>query len=447
MCKKVQYKWFLVIRHWSFLHVLIPLILCGGSSLFGQNYFQQLGSVTETSQVIPYEVHAETSDLMQPSSHLVQSSSEDRYNLAFGPIRFSASAGIETEWTDNLAFSSVNREADFIFTPTVNLDAKWRVTELNTLHFSLGLGYSYYLQHTQYDSNGITISPNSELAFTIHVGNLAFTMRDQFSLLNDPNSLTTLSSTNSNSNFQRFQNQTGLTTDWIVNPILDLKLTYDHFNLWVLGNNLAGSQVPNQIINTVVLNPRLKVGPAITAGLNLSASYIQYTGSNMSGQTMMVGPLVELALTRNSRLNVGVGYQYFGGVESQSGIGDSNSIYSRVSLENRLNTNFSHQLTYTHTTEAGYTTPYYNLYDLQYAAHWRVNSAVSLDLRLIYQHDQTPGTGGWIGNRYGSEIGTHYQLTPSIALGLNYRYFLNTKNTPDSNATQNSVLFNIFYSF
>jgi len=415
--------------------------------MFGQNYFQQLGAPSQTAPVVPYEIHAENGEPAQPSGGLVPSNSEDRYNLALGPVRFNVSSEIGIQWTDNVAFSSVNRQADLIFTPVINLDAKWRVTEMNTLHFAIGLGYNYYLRQAQYDYNGVTLLPNSELAFTLHVGNLSFTLRDQFSLLNDPTSLTALSSTNSASNFQRFQNQTGLTTDWIMTPILDLKVTYDHYNLWVIGNNLAGAQVPNQIINTLLFNPRLKVGPAITAGLNLSTSYIQYTGSNMSGNTVMMGPLVELELTRNSRLDLGVGYQYFGGSTSANGIGNSNSIYSQVSIENRLNSNFTHRLTYTHTTEAGYTTPYYDLYDLQYGAHWKVNSEVGLEMRLIYQHDQTPGIGGSIGNRYGTEIGTHYQLTPSVSLGLSYRYFLNTKNTPDSNATQNSILINVAYSF
>jgi opacity protein-like surface antigen len=431
------------------IKLVICLIAVSAVPVFGQDYFRQLGSPAETAQVLPSEVHEENTDLAQAPHVLLQPNTEDRYNLALGPLRFSASAGLGVMWTDNVGLSSQNRQSDFVISPSVNLDSKWRITEINTLHFSIGLGYSYYLQHSQYDTNGMTLSPNSELAFTIHVGDFAFTVRDQFSLLNDPISLVGLPANSGSGNFRRFQNQVGITTDWIANPVFDISLGYDHFNLWVLGSNLAGLNVSDQAIDTVSLTPRYKLGPAITLGLNMTASYVQYTGSNTNGQSYMLGPFVELGLTKNTHMTLGAGYQYFGNAGNSSGwdTSNSNSIYARASIDNRLNDFFSHKLVFSHSTEAGYTSNYYNLYDLEYAANWRATSSLAVDLRLIYQHYDIPGVGGSIGNRYGAEIGTRYQLTPSVSLGLSYRYINNTENIPNSNAYQNSVLFNVFYSF
>jgi len=427
-------------------------------SAFGQDYFRQLGTPTETSQVLPYVTEEGNTDLAQPQHILFQPEREDRYNLALGPLRFSASAGMGVMWTDNLALSSSNRQSDFVISPSLNIDAKWRMTEINTLHFSMGLGYSYYLQNSQYDTNGMTLSPNSELAFTMHVGDFAFTFRDQFALLNDPVSLTGLSTNSGSGNFRRFDNEAGVTTNWYVNALLDIGLSYNHFNLWILGGNLAGYDVSDQAIDSVSLSPQFKVGPGITLGLNASASYVRYTGSNTNGQSYMFGPSLSLDLTKNTQIGLDAGYQYFGNAGNSAGwnSANSNSIYARVNVDNRLNDYFSHRLSFSDTTEAGYNSNYYNLYDLEYAANWKATPSLTIDMRLIYQYYATPATFGTDGtagtpssstNRYGTEIGTRYQLTPSVSLGLSYRYFYSAETNPSSNAYQNSVQFNVFYSF
>ena len=427
--------------------VLVVAACC--VSARGQDYFRQLGSPSQTSQVLPYEIHEENTDLAQAPHILLQPDREDRYNLALGPLRFSASAGMGVVWTDNVGLASNNRLSDLILSPSVNIDAKWRATEINTLHFSIGMGYNYYLEHSQYNTNGLTFSPNSEVAFTLHVGDFAFTIRDQFSLLADPVSLVGLTTTGQTGNFRRFQNNIGINTDWIVNPVFNISLGYNHFNLWVLGNNLAGFNVPDQNIDSVSLAPQLKVGPGIAVGLGMSASSIRYSGTDTDGLSYSIGPFVNLELTKNTRLNLGGGYQYFGSAGNSSGwnLNNSESIYWRLAVDNRLNDSFSHRVACSHSTEAGYTSAYYGLYDFEYAANWRATASMVLDFRLIYQHYEIPGINGSIGNRYGAEIGTRYQFTPALSMGLSYRYINNTQNLPNSDAYQNSVLVNFFYSF
>jgi len=432
-----------------FIKLLVCLVAVCGVSANGQDYFRRLGTPNQTSQVLPYEVTEENTDLAQARHVLLQQGEEEKYNLALGPLRFSASAGMGAEWTDNVGLSAVNRQSDFILTPSVNIDTKWRMTEINTLHFSIGMGYSYYTQHSQYNTNGLIFSPNSEIAFTIHVGNFAFTVRDQFALLNDAIALIGIPNNQGNGNFRRFQNLAGVTTDWVVNPVFDLEVSYDHYNMWVLGSNLAGYNVSDQNIDSFSLTPRYKIGPGITLGLNTSASFVQYSGTETDAQTYMIGPFIDANVTKNTRIYFGAGYQYFGraGNDSEWTVDNSSSFYVRTAIDNRLSSIFSHRITFTHTTEAGYNSAYYELYDLEYTANWRVNNNMVVDFRALYQHFDTPGTGGSIGNRYGAEIGTRYQLTPSVSMGVSYRYVNNNENIPNSNAYQDSVLFNVFYSF
>ena len=95
---------------------------------------------------------------------------DEHYNLAVGPVRVNAAAGVGFEYNDNIALSDHNRQSDIIFRPSLNLDAVWQITDLNTLRFSMGLSYAKYFDHSQYDTKGVLLSPNSELAMTIMVG-------------------------------------------------------------------------------------------------------------------------------------------------------------------------------------------------------------------------------------------------------------------------------------
>src|SRR6266576_833933 len=88
-----------------------------------------------------------------------QSIDQIPYNLRFGPVRFLFSITTGVEYNDNINLAETNTQADVIIRPQFNIDAIWPVTQLNTLKLDLGLGYSFYLEHPNSDTNGVLISP------------------------------------------------------------------------------------------------------------------------------------------------------------------------------------------------------------------------------------------------------------------------------------------------
>ena len=98
---------------------------------------------------------------------------DQHYNLAVGPLRFNVAAGVGLEYNDNINLSDHDRQSDFIFRPSLNVDSVWQLSEMNTLRFSMGVSYAKYFKHTEYDTRGVIFSPNSELAMTIMVGQVA----------------------------------------------------------------------------------------------------------------------------------------------------------------------------------------------------------------------------------------------------------------------------------
>jgi hypothetical protein len=98
-----------------------------------------------------------------------QSIEQIPYNLLLGPVRFRFSITTGVEYNDNINLAERNKQDDIIFRPQFNINAIWPVTQLNTLRLDLGMGYSFYVNHPENDTNGVLISPGSQLAFDIFV--------------------------------------------------------------------------------------------------------------------------------------------------------------------------------------------------------------------------------------------------------------------------------------
>src|SRR3954471_2263670 len=147
------------------------------------------------------------------------------YNLLVGPVRFRVSASMGVEYNDNINYAERDKEDDVIFRPQVNLNAIWPITQINTLTLDLGIGYSIYVNHSEDNTNGVLITPNSKLAFDIFVGDFRINIHDRFSLQQDPISEPVISN---RVDYGRFENTAGLSVLWDLNKVL-LTVGYDHY--------------------------------------------------------------------------------------------------------------------------------------------------------------------------------------------------------------------------
>jgi len=391
------------------------------------DYFRDLESPREIAPVVQLNPEQDT-----------------HYNLAVGPLRVNVAAGVGLEFNDNINLSDHDRQSDMIFRPSLNLDTVWALSDLNTLRFSLGLSYAKYFQHPEYDTRGVLFSPNSELALTVVAGQVTITARDRFSYEEDPYAIPTVSNT---ATFRRYENLAAIQADWDASPIIHLTVGYNHYNLWVIGSDF---QEASHSIDTVFVRPSVKVAPTVTLGLDGSISYIQYNDSYFNdGTSALVGPYVDWAITDSTRFYAEGGYQDFksdGGGEIGS-VNNNNSYYIKAEFDNRLTDSFNQRLSFSKTIEAGYTSEYYELWHVEYAADWKLTPSLVFDPVLFYEHYTTSGGVSESGDRFGTDLGLRYILTPSVTLGADYRFVLNNSNIPDSSYYQNLVLLSLFYNF
>src|SRR5437868_1340091 len=124
------------------------------------------------------------------------------YNLQLGPIKFRFSATMGIEYNDNINLAedgsavffsptgpilvTTTPQSDIILRPQLNMNALWPITQLNTLRLDLGVSYAFYLDHSNYNTNGVLVSPGSQIAFDIFVSDFRINIHDRFSLEQDP---------------------------------------------------------------------------------------------------------------------------------------------------------------------------------------------------------------------------------------------------------------------
>src|SRR5213082_4004915 len=218
------------------------------------------------------------------------------YNLLLGPVRLRVGATVGVEYNDNVNYAETNEQDDFIVTPNLTLDMIWPITQLNTLRLDLGVGYSFYLDHSQYDTDTILIAPKSQIAFDIFVGDFRINIHDRMQLQQDPIQEGALSNV---ADYGRFENTAGLSVLWDLNKLL-LQVGYDHYNF--IATNNAFDYL-NRNAEMVGGSAAFIVNPTITIGAEGNAAFTTYDNQNTGvgvlndNNDYSVGGFVEMALT------------------------------------------------------------------------------------------------------------------------------------------------------
>jgi hypothetical protein len=452
------------------------LILVGAISLLypvigrGQDFFRDLGTSRSSGgigPVVPSDYTYEDGSpsglrALRPGQELTSvetAAEEERYNFAAGPLRFSIAAGVGLEWNDNVFLSEHNRESDFVFRPTLDIDSRWRLSELNTLRFNIQASYAKYFDHPELDTDGVLISPNSELALTFFVGSVKFTVRDRFSYQEDTYNVAPVSNV---AQYKRYENQAGIQADWQVNQQFDLPIGYDHYNLRTKGDAFSDQ---DRSIDTIYARPSVQLTPALKVGLNAAYSFIDFTSSDRAdGDNLLVGPFVELQISQYTNLYVEAGYQSltFDGTstfdaDTAEAVGlppdaitdnsDASTWYAKFEIQNKPSEFFRHRLFGSKTSEIGFGTDYYDLYHIEYEAEWKITEKTDIGPSVFYEYYETSGDDGEKAHRYGATFGIRHHFSNSITLGLDYRFILKDSNLENADYYQNLAFLSLYYKF
>ena len=373
-----------------------------------------------------------------------QSIDQIPYNLLLGPVRFRFSVTTGVEYNDNINLAETGKQSDVIIRPQFNIDAIWPVTELNTLKLDLGLGYSFYLDHSNSNTNGVLIQPGSQLSFDIFVSDWRINLHDRFSLQQDPVAELQLSNV---VDYGRFENTAGISALWDLNKAV-LTFGYDHYTYVSTTDTFSYLDRNAEVLS---FSAYFALTSTTGAGLETSAVYNYYDQAFLNDSvTYSIGPFVETQITNYLKLRAAVGYQFVGfddgGAVRDSS--DANDFYANILLSHRVNAAITQTIAAGHESQLGVNSNFVELNYVRHTATWNVINRVLLATELFFEDgDDSGGIFSEHIQRYGGAATLGYQLTPHITLGLRYQYTQKQSDQPLRDYKQNRVSFDATYSF
>ena len=431
-----------------------------------QDFFRDFGTSRSSGGIGPvipseYTYSDATPSGLRPVARPDESEARDKYNFALGPMRFCLAAGVGFEFNDNINLSERDRESDFIFRPSLSIDTSWKVNETNTFHLGLDLSYAKYVDHSENDTDGLLVSPTSELAFTFEIGVIKVTVRDRGSFQEDTYNVPVVRDV---VRYRRAENQIGIELDWQLNQNISLVGGYDHFNLWTFDKEFSADE---RAVETFFLKPSFQLTPTVKVGVVSAFSAINFKeNGRQDGTNILAGPFIEWKISEVMTLYVEGGVQdlnfdgssrfdrdFLTGLSSDERTlfkddEDSSSWYVKFELNHQANDFFSERLSGSKTAEIGIGSNYYELYHIEYSADWKnLFANTEISPTLFFEHYETSGFGGEDANRFGAALGIRYNLTNSITLGLDYRFIWKDSNLDDADYYQNLVFLSIYYKF
>jgi Putative beta-barrel porin 2 len=383
------------------------------------------------------------------------------YNLMVGPVRMRVGATVGVEYNDNINYAEVNVQDDVIVTPNLTLDMIWPLTSLNTLRLDLGIGYSFYLDHSDNNTDYLLVAPKSQIAFDIFVGDFRINLHDRMQLQQDPIQEGALSNV---VDYGRFENTAGVSILWDLNKLL-LQIGYDHYNFVATNSTF---DYLNRNAEMVGGSAAFIVNPTITVGAEGNAVFTRYDNNNGSNdigvlndnEDYSAGGFIEASLTSNLKARVGGGYQwidfdqnfvtfFFGpvGVPFQDHK-DSADYYVNGLISHRINAQITQTLSAGHENQLGVNSNYITLNFVRHAVSWNILRNTLITTEFFFEDAEE--SGGVINEsfqRIGGAITVGYQLTPHLTLGVRYQGTSKDSDVFLRDYNQNRVSVDGTYSF
>jgi hypothetical protein len=465
-----------MIRKYGKYAILVGALMAAPNWGRAQEFFREYGTSRSSGGIGPvvasdYSYQDVSPSALAPGDSDSPIETRNEPNFAIGPIRFSIAAGIGVEFNDNVNLSENNRQSDIIIRPNLSLDASWQITERNIIRFAIGVGYAKYLNHSEYDTDGVLLSPTSALEMSFGLGeSVTVSLRDRFSYQEDIFDVPVLSGT---TKYGRYENQAGFEVQWDTNENLRFNFGFDNYNLWTR-EDIYNTQ--DRMINTVFFKPSYQIYPTLRLGLNASYSWIDFdTDQRGDGESLLVGPFVQWKVSDTIDFFAEAGFQRmsFDGdyqprdlvnrflddqdftltqtdlVLDSATDGDTNndSYYVRLELNHKAAENFRHRLSGSKTLEVGFFTNYYDIYHVEYSLDWKPMEKTEISPTLFYEYYETSGNFGEEAHRVGAAVGLRHYLTNSITLGLDYRFLYKNSNFEGFDYYQNLGFVSIYYKF
>lgn len=246
------------------------------------------------------------------AQELARSLTNEDYNIHLGPVLFQTQARLGAAYTDNVFLSPIDKRDDYIINPELDLAALLPVGKFNSLKLGMGLSYEWFAKNHSLNSDVPLVSPDSELAFYLFVGDFRIKLHDKFTyqqtLVFDQQASDQLHLYNFTDvgRFDRLDNFVGPTIDWDLNKVI-LTVSYDHENFISTTEQFKYLDRSSEWFKATA---NYLLGDRTKTGLEGQAGYHNFDTETIMNDNWRarVGPFAEIRLPEGMILRAGGGY-------------------------------------------------------------------------------------------------------------------------------------------
>jgi hypothetical protein len=385
------------------------------------------------------------------AQELMRANTNEVYNMHYGRIGFQTEARVGAAYTDNVFLSGVDQRDDFIVTPEVRLGAMVPLTELNVMKFSVGLSYEWFAKNHSLNGNLPLVSPDSELAFNVFIGDFRIKLHDKFSY---QQTLTFNQSAAGQvhiynftdvGRFDRLDNFVGPAVDWDLNKVI-LSVSYDHENFISMTERFKYLDRASELFTASVnylLGEKTKTGLETQGGVH---KFDEETIMNDSWR-QRVGPFAEVRLPKGMLLRAGGGYD-MARFDSAAGAGNNYDTwygYGKLSQELLW---FTHSLAAGHETVLGDNANNLRTTYVRYSISSDALKDIELEGHLTVNFSKEFG-GEYRENfiQYAGGFNVGYRFHKYWRAGLGYELFLNDSEQAQRSFHRDLVSLEVTFKF
>jgi hypothetical protein len=387
----------------------------------------------------------------QAAEKLRQSLTNEVYNLQYGPVSFQTEARVTAAYTDNVFLSGVDQRDEIVLMPEVIARAFMPVGHYNALKLSVGLSYEWFTKNHELNSDVPLVSPDSELAFHLFVGDFHISLHEKFSYQQtlvfnqETGDQIRFFNFNDVGRFDRLNNFIGTGIDWDLNKVI-LSVSYDHENFISTTERFEYLNRASEWFTATVnylLGDRTKAGFETLAGIH---NYDTETVLNDNWRAR-VGPFAEVRLPEGLLLRGGGGYDLARFDSAATDDSDYDNWYAYARLSQQLQW-LRHSLGAGHETMLGDNANNLRTTYVRYS----VASDVIKDLELggNFSVNFSKEFGGDFEEdfiHYVAGVRAGYQFHKYWRADLGYEIFLKDSDTPDRSFHRNRVSMEVSFRF
>lgn len=365
--------------------------------------------------------------------------------IRWGPARFTAGVSHSLQYNDNVFNTANHRQWDLISTPQLNLGFYVPVTDLSSLSFSFGVGYSIYARNSELSR--AFLAPSSALTWTIPLDEVAITFYDSMAYTPSPLVEPGLSG---RGDYRTFRNTIGSKVTWSPDRwILTAGVSYQNYFSTVSQYDYLNSSSVN-----LFGQAGYKITSSTQAGLQVSMGHNWFKDPVRSDFTSYsVGPYVNWQLLESLSVNAGGGYVVYDYPQSLIGAsgGTFGSYHANIGASHQLTDYLSHSLTLTRGFSPGVSSRSSQLQQnsaVTYSPSWRFIDSASLFATGSYEFGNNAVVGeGSTYTRWGASIGVNYSVTGHLNTSLTYQFYTKGSSRSSEDYQVNLITWMVRYSF